>query len=150
MIKLTKHQIKKIILQPIIQSTEEELKSFAAILGLRFKDYTTTNLGDQTYFEIHCKNTYVIAVRADKTKVVGFSNENINFDEGSSGVSIAGLKTLKDVILVVFNLFFHKLHIEYEGVIWDEDGFYSQQELEDILDFINPILFDKKYMENAD
>jgi hypothetical protein len=138
--KLTKESAEKILSSRICDNSQNDVKAIFELLGMKLKEFKETTLEHSMSFEVHYKRTYVIAVHAEAdSKLVSFGNEYVNFG-GASGISM-GIKNVKELLLIVLNMFFVKLHVNYEGIEFKEDGDYADmEEMQEVVNHVNELL----------
>lgn len=147
-LKLNKELIKTILTARVIDCTEEEVKAIMKMFGFQIKEFkllydkeSPAKINAMT-FEIHHKTKYVIAVYADLSKVIEFSNEWVNFGEGASGM-VMPLANVGELIMITLNLFVEKLHIRYDGPEYNEDRdreYANVDEVQELLEYAQSII----------
>jgi hypothetical protein len=147
MYKLTPEALTDILNRPVTQSSEEELKATFDVLGFKLKEFYTRTEGNKVVsmsFEVHFKRTFVIEVESESgSKLHTFSNEYVNFGDGTSGLSMA-LDNVKNVIQVVINIFCSRMRVPYDGTItWRERTGYTEKEYIELGHTLNKVIFDK-------
>ena len=105
--KFTKEEVKSILSNNILRSTEEETRAIFAIFDFQLKEFIISE--NDVDFEIHFKRTYLMRIKADKNKLE-CTNEYITFQNGSEGESCHGLviptpSTLAEVLVFFINSF---------------------------------------------
>lgn len=137
--RINKRQISDTLSSSTYNVQENFLKELFHLLGLRIKEY---DMNFKTVsFEIHYRTTYVIAVDADTSKCLSFSNEYINFSDDVDGITMP-IKNVKELILIVLNFFMPKLNIRYAGVSFNEKNYdYEKREFIELIEFCNTEIF---------
>lgn len=105
--KFTKEEVKPILSNNILRSTEEETRAIFAIFDFQLKEFIISEANVD--FEIHFKRTYLMRIKADKNKLE-CTNEYITFQNGTEGESCHGLaiptpSTLAEVLVFFINSF---------------------------------------------
>lgn len=105
--KFTKEEVKSILSNNILRSTEEETRAIFAIFDFQLKEFIISKANVD--FEIHFKRTYLMRIKADKNKLE-CTNEYITFQNGTEGESCHGLaiptpSTLAKVLVFFINSF---------------------------------------------
>lgn len=105
--KFTKEEVKSILSNNILRSTEEETRAIFAIFDFQLKEFIISEANVD--FEIHFKRTYLMRIKADKNKLE-CTNEYITFQNGTEGESCHGLaiptpSTLAEVLVFFINSF---------------------------------------------
>lgn len=147
MYKLTPEALTDILNRPVTQSSEEELKATFNVLGFKLKEFYTRTEENKVVsmsFEVHFKRTFVIEVESEsRHRLHTFSNEYVNFGDGTSGVSMA-VDNVKNVIQVVINVFCSLMRVPYDGdITWSERTGYTQKEYIEFAHTLNKVIFDK-------
>lgn len=104
--KLTKDDIRIALLKNILENTEAEIRTVFDIFDFQLKEFNKSN--DFADFEIHFKRTYLIHIKADKSKLE-CSNEYITFQDNDNsschGLAIPLPATLAEVLMFFINSF---------------------------------------------
>lgn len=104
--KLTKDEVKVALLKNILENTETEIRTIFDIFDFQLKEFDKSN--DCTDFEVHFKRTYLMRIKADKSKLE-CSNEYVTFQNNDSsschGLAIPLPATLAEVLMFFINSF---------------------------------------------
>lgn len=104
--KLTKDDVRIALLKNILENTEAEIRTVFDIFDFQLKEFNKSN--NRADFEVHFKRTYLIRIKADKSKLE-CSNEYITFqnndNSGCHGLAIPLPATLAEVLIFFINSF---------------------------------------------
>lgn len=104
--KLTKDDVRIALLKNILESTEAEIRTVFDIFDFQLKEFNKSN--NYADFEAHFKRTYLIRIKADKSKLE-CSNEYITFQNNDNsschGLAIPLPATLAEVLMFFINSF---------------------------------------------
>lgn len=104
--KLTKDDVRIALLKNILESAEAEIRTVFDIFDFQLKEFNKSN--NCADFEVHFKRTYLIRIKADKSKLE-CSNEYITFQNNDNsschGLAIPLPATLAEVLMFFINSF---------------------------------------------
>lgn len=100
--KIAKEELQKVLHKNILNCTENEIRFLFHALDLQLKEFKQ-EIG-RVQFEIHFKRNYIMKIEAGNGPLC-FSNEYIDFGEGSTGISTGNMDTILEIINTFFNLF---------------------------------------------
>lgn len=104
--KLTKDDVRIALLKNILENTEAEIRTVFDIFDFQLKEFNKSN--NCADFEVHFKRTYLIHIKADKSKLE-CSNEYITFQNNDNsschGLAIPLPATLAEVLMFFINSF---------------------------------------------
>jgi hypothetical protein len=104
--KLTKDEIRAALLKNILENTETEIRTVFDIFDFQLKEFNKSD--GCANFEVHFKRTYLIRIKADKSKLE-YSNEYVTFQNSDNsschGLAIPAPATLAEVLMFFINSF---------------------------------------------
>lgn len=105
--KLSKDELTVALHKNILDATEAEIRTVFDIFDFQLKEFYKSETGVD--FEIHFKRTYLMRIKADKSKL-SCSNEFVTFQTGQEGDKCHGLTlklpaTLAEVLVFFVNSF---------------------------------------------
>lgn len=135
-LKLTKELIKSIVNKKVAECTKEEITAILKMFGFSVKEYTSRPPKEgykvpSVNFEIHYKRNYIIEVSADGASAISYSNEWVNFGEGTDGLCMPTENT-GTLILLMVNFFVPKLLPNYDGPEYNEHRDYEYESIEEV------------------
>lgn len=104
--KLTKDEVRAALLKNILENTEAEIRTVFNIFDFELKEFSKSD--GYANFEVHFKRTYLIRIKADKSKL-GYSNEYVTFQNSDNsschGLTIPMPATLAEILMFFINSF---------------------------------------------
>lgn len=104
--KLTKDEVRVALLKNILENTETEIRTVFNIFDFELKEFNKSD--GYVNFEVHFKRTYLIRIKADKSKLE-YSNEYVTFQNSDTsschGLAIPMPATLAEVLMFFINSF---------------------------------------------